>query len=862
MLWKIILLLIKDYKSVETNYNKLLSILDNIFKEDEKEYYLLLNNLFLSRYNKCLDNEYRKALTNIFFNNIKESQMKYIFPVFKRLINNIQPKYSEYKEICSNSFENFYLRKGDYEYDIIDIITGKNNNILNMNILYYFEFEFELYFRNIPKGKKLNHINNGLDLKKEFNNILKNSSIEYFKKAMNYYLNVEGDIIGKLYCLAYIKIYLKNASEFIKYDKNQNILDFSDIYKLLLPKNNSEIIKNKIYSLKIYFFKCVFKYSNKYFLDFLNSIANNNNLLSPILQHDAFIYKINKIFEQNNKHFYNFSFIDINDYEMYKNFSDIVDVSEGSIESHRNYKEIMNSNKVTLELIYNKFINKYAFDLLGNLIENNHNNIVRHILNSNPFFNWMQRLNIDLQSKKLFEYLMNVYLFKQKVVPKLKLQNNIHLNEDLLYIIFFSVKYAITFQHYKKDTIFSIFYSKDNLPKALSYSFFPGDFPKNNEMIESYYEIENCLNSGLGVYLCSCGKYYTIQNCTFPSQISYCPNPMCRKTIGGSNHKLANRDNIRIILRWQYNDLIGKLNKHNISYIFLDDYKSQNIDPLLNRPSPGIGKMSKDIIYKTGSNIRNINELPFRIMNFIFYGHLLISNILEILNDNEISNYFSEETSCFDIMITNWKKIQELLSQIGMGDIKIFMNAIFNRVKNIVFKYKQNTINTQEGRNQFENDFNQQFSTNNLMKIKEEMKVYLNLNQEILNSSPTDLSSLIQQLYPIDFYKNMEKEPYIDFKYLYLNSYPSISDFITNISSNYNYKSKYPLTIKVMEYLEKDKKEISLLKYIPKINTKVNLLIDNYSYKISREEASKNSIKEVFNKAENNLYPVNILKKS
>ena len=56
--------------------------------------------------------------------------------------------------------------------------------------------------------------------------------------------------------------------------------------------------------------------------------------------------------------------------------------------------------------------------------------------------------------------------------------------------------------------------------------------------------------------------------------------------------------------------------------------------------------------------------------------------------------------------------------------------------------------------------------------------------------------------------------------------------------------------------------DISLLKYLPKINKKLNYLIDNYSYKISRDEASNKKIKEEFNKKENNLFVINNLKKT
>ena len=124
-----------------------------------------------------------------------------------------------------------------------------------------------------------------------------------------------------------------------------------------------------------------------------------------------------------------------------------------------------------------------------------------------------------------------------------------------------------------------------------------------------------------------------------------------------------------------------------------------------------------------------------------------------------------------------------------------------------------------------------------------------------MNSSPLNLSSLIQQLYPINFYQ--DKEPYTDFKYLYINSYPYSKEIITIIESNNNYKNKYPLTFKVLDYFDTKKKEIGLLKYLPKVNKKLNHLINNYSYKISRDEASKRAIRDEF---ENNNFVISNLK--
>ena len=54
-----------------------------------------------------------------------------------------------------------------------------------------------------------------------------------------------------LYCLAYIKTYLEKVSEFIVHNMGKNILNFMDVYNILLSKNNNK----NILSLKIYLYK-------------------------------------------------------------------------------------------------------------------------------------------------------------------------------------------------------------------------------------------------------------------------------------------------------------------------------------------------------------------------------------------------------------------------------------------------------------------------------------------------------------------------------------------------------------------------------------------------------------------------------
>ena len=526
-----------------------------------------------------------------------------------------------------------------------------------------------------------------------------------------------------------------------------------------------------------------------------------------------------------------------------------------------NYIKDKNNNLKTIELVYNILINNYVFDLIGNISMNNNNNYNNLTLKAKSFLDFIEKINISFpeNSKKLINFLINRNEFENKIKSKLKLNLNIPLNENLLYILFFAIKIVIIIQAIPNNIYLNFYSNKYDLIKALSENYFPCCFPQNNELIDSYNEIEEHLRNqppNYGIYMCSCGKYYTVNPCGFPTQTSNCSK--CGKKIGGIHHKLERREgHYRIILDEQAKiNIIDRGFDRDMPYKLLSELKKE-VDSLLNEPYKGIGKISKEKINKTGYNIRNIKELNFRILNFVIYSHLLISNILGILDNNEISQYFSEETNCFDIMILNWNKMQELISQIGINNIQIFMNIIFERIIKIISKYNINSISNEEGRNKIENEFNNCIFID---EIKNEINIYETQNQKILNSSPFNLSSLIQQLYPFSFYTNEERYPY--FKYLYLYSLPKSSDISNILNSNNDLKNKYSLTLKVLKYLESDKKEISLLKYLPKVNEKLNHLINSYSYKISRDESAKKTIKEEFYNKNNNIFVINKYKEN
>ena len=117
----------------------------------------------------------------MFFDKANNNQLKYILPILKKLINDIEPKnFNNEKDNLDSFMSNFYFRNDNLDYYIYSIIANKNNDILDLNILYYFECECELYFKRIIGRKKLTNLQNQ-ELVQYSNNVIKNLSIKYFQ---------------------------------------------------------------------------------------------------------------------------------------------------------------------------------------------------------------------------------------------------------------------------------------------------------------------------------------------------------------------------------------------------------------------------------------------------------------------------------------------------------------------------------------------------------------------------------------------------------------------------------------------------------------------------------------------------------
>ena len=149
---------INNYQELlQENYQNLLNLIENLIDKEnnKKDYSLLLNNLFIYRFNKSLNKEYRQTISILFFKEITNPQLNYILPILKKLLNDVEPKIIGYEDFsekdCLNNFMNNFIDVNNDNLELYKIINEKHIEVLDLNILYYFECECNLYFKKIKK---------------------------------------------------------------------------------------------------------------------------------------------------------------------------------------------------------------------------------------------------------------------------------------------------------------------------------------------------------------------------------------------------------------------------------------------------------------------------------------------------------------------------------------------------------------------------------------------------------------------------------------------------------------------------------------------------------------------------------------
>ena len=829
------------------NFRDFFSQIDNMYNRDDKNKDIINKiklNICRIQINKIKNNDnYIQDIIFTIFNDedlIIHSEIFIELLLPKKYLIPYIPSEKNTKKNCKENFMNYFKNIDKINQKRRANLYKLNNSqssVLEESLLFYFDKIFK---------KFLFYIEEQINIK--FNNkIYDDIPLEYFKiccEDLQNIINENRSSISdltnliKLYSISYIKNFLNiYVNHIIKEDNLWNRFSFNSFHKYL-EKSFTKI--NIIETIEIFIFKLINNKFGKNFVKFLNFMKNNYKKRDlDYFTNFNFECKISKIY-------YSILDVDILNKNILYSFLK---------EKNGRFRKNSELSKLIIEASEPKIIELFYSIISNNLIVeyleidrsklnksleifNNFYKISKEILDKNI-------LNINNIQSKILEFILNPNTFYNKVI--LKLGDNLNINR--FEILLYSFRLVLSIQN-KDNNFYSNFFN-DNFNNFIKNNHIPGVCIKNDTFLEYYPIIVNHLNKGplgYGCYVCSCGYYYAVGNCGWPTQKSIC---ICGEYIGGENHKLVKRKGHMRLYKNQadlehYNQTGQNRENANDSVMTIQQYKEKIIDKRPFNSYKGIFPEPQNSFLGERTDIRKMNILTYKIMHFILFSHLFFINCIGLLNDDNFKKeYCVENMSCIEILEADWNYIKEYLKENGGFIIQIYLHYIFEPLIQI-FENSSSSFKTPELRNNFEKEVNDLLVSLNKKELyKKYESKYLEANKEA-NIDLKSTKNIILEFIGPDFYSVNNIYPCL--KYFYFKKIPDKKDIFEKLKKIKDYSIKYPLLDIYLS--EEGFEKLNLLQNLMDINNFVNILLNKYSFKISREDAKKIKISSIIN--ENN----------
>ena len=820
----------------------------------------LMINICTEELKKISNYHYRKKLVEIVLKNSKIISLSYKFLsiILKNLLDfDIS--------LIENNIENLIKHNNQGDYIYLDVINETKNDTLNEIILNIFENGFTSYFEQIPQLSKLKEKVQDKYFKEYFEYIrskqeinptyiLSDTSLKLLKDCLNTLENIytnsqleenkrekiNNELLLTLYCIAYVKMYLFKCIYFIHFNKKE-FRDFAKIRKEIEGTSKNNFRK----MIKIYIFKIFFHLLNRDYFKFKDYHYANHEITFKEEFNENFIVKKNSIL--------NYYLLPIEDYEefqkierkfqdyWYNNFGGpVIEFKDYIEQKGLDYFYVTSSNIIISKLSIPNYISdgqEYS----------NYSSFIKNLFDAN--------LKLPDIKKKLFLIFSNEAEFCNKIQPKILCKDNPKIDSNLLEILLYTMRICLQISDNEKsdEYLYAHIISPD-IKKVLNQNCIPGNNLLDNIYVNNYKMIEehlNTLDHDIGAYVCSCGLYYAIPPCGFPDTKSKdeeedkCLN--CSQPIGAGPrsenytgcHFMVIRDGHYRIFKDEQ-QRIDEFNAYGdydegIPNMLLDDYRNKIIEPIIEENKFGISKVQKQYFEKMNITIRKLSIIGYRLLNLVIYSQLFYAHCLGYITDEDLDLYVSKDMTIMDMIETDWNIIKDCLQTKGVQIIQVFMNMIFKELCDKLANCKN--LKTSKEREKFEEEIEQMLEKN-YKEYDEYQKRYIEKNKTALQLDKSSMKSLVLEIIDENEY---DQKNYPFYKLLFMTTYPSVDSFKHELKKIPNYEKKYPL-LNLSLIMENKCKY--LIKYLPKFNSFINFMIDNYSYKISRVEASTMLIKD------------------
>ena len=781
-----------------------------------KEYPNLIVKIINNKIKKTKEENYRVRLLKILCsNNLFLIKSKIIFYTLLRNFNirpkNIKNKRKETENMEEESEEEEEENKNTGIYFLTNIENNKNNliiqflnendnNCLDEILLSLFDGEFSYYF----------------ELKKTNENLILNQSFEILKQCIIYIEDNDCTIsknnrLGILYCISYIKYYCYQFS-FIIFNEEFEEFSKNEIYDFLNNPNTSFRNIIKLYILKI-----------------LNLIIirNYKGFLDLIEQKQEKLFFKDFDFNEKVPCSLNYLFIHNETFENYKAIRKcFIETKNQNFISNLEILEIIKENDFLI--FYDLIINEVIANLKNTFNKDFYNKFCRFMLDI------INKLNLPDTTKDILSLFYNY----NSIVNILPFINEISSSD--YEILLYSHKFSLITSLIKTKSFYSKIISP-GIKKIVKESYIPGGEPNDSLLIKSGEDIQNYFKNGgqEAVYMCSCNFWYQVGNCGRPTVTFPCEN--CGEILGGKNHILEKRKgHVRI-----YQDK-KNIDKNAPEFKLLDDLMKE-VEKEKNLQICGFKKVKKEFFSNEKKKVRNMSNISYRILNFIFYSCIYYSGEIGYLNDDDLKDFIFLDSNIknvkninriiYYILKKDWDILKNELLKREIGNIQCFLNSIFPKIIKLLNENSKEMKNALE-RSEFEDLFNQMIEIS-IEEYKNYETLYIKNNNEILEIKNDTIKSILEETSNVNA---LSSTIFPLMKYFYVTNYPSYEKFSEQFKS---IQKNYPV---INNYLYFPKEKIQFLKNFDLINPFVVYMMNKYSNKILREDAKKKIIKDELKK--------------
>ena len=803
--------IIQKYNDTEDLSQNLINNFDAIYKsiikdkdiyKDDSDYFDKLRYILFKEIKKNNNDEYRaNILGKLLENNEMVKKSNNIFQIL--LKNHLTMDHLKEKNENINT-------KFNKEDIIIQKIEDKlkNNIILEETLLYLFE------------KNSLNYLKKRVYLDEEPFKILKDC-IDYLEQYYNNTKNpdnikIKSKDFCKLFCLGYIKTYC--------YTMFNNDKPYCKKPEQIINQFNNQ--KSNIYKIiRLYVYKILYNnYKFEYFKDEknikklgINRLINYNDFIKANEIANFIIeYKVKTLKEDDFKFF---------------------------IEEFKNSENELFKNKIKAK---NFDIKKSGID---NFYMASYNIILVKLLTSNTdiinnfYENVCKPLFDGKDVMKIIDLLYNLETFN-------KIRDKYNINRDIKKPLLYGFRYCLNAFSISvnDDTNKGLYYylydnnKKDNLKK----NYYPGNDTKLNLVFTQIIDhFKNKPEEGCFVCLCDKLFYHSVPS-GFPGKNELkmkCPH--CNKNIGSikkedkivavkRNAGTFSRENKYIrIFKDEKEIEDNKKRLDEIDYMTLDEFKKKYMKPYFKNET-GILMTDKNNFRNDQKVVRNLSQITYRLLNYILYSHLFFAKLLT--KKSYFDDYKPKDMKWEEILKESWKRLEKELINIKIDSIEKFMNYIFVYLFPILNKIE--CIDQYEKLIEIEDKLESEIQK--LIKdFEKDSKDFI-----IDGDENSFINLLTEKFGPEQYKENFEKYPFYEFFYYtnYLDDKYLLEKIKGEDENKYSVLKMY-LDNRINSKLDKNKNK-DFFDNIYIFNNALNMINQEYSNKISKEDAEKIILKD------------------